>query len=130
MTTNLQMTPQMTLNETRAGKGGVWYQLHAEREQICEALLDIARASKPADAIQLQARLRLIDDALDRLSTGSYGDCVSCGRWIEDTKLHADPALPFCCACGPRSSIPAPFMRHFPYQLDAVSSAIRGLLRT
>jgi hypothetical protein len=134
MSTNLQMTPQMTPQvapfNTGAGGGGVWYRLRAERERICEALLGMAWPSEPAEAIQLQTRLRLIDDALDRLTTGSYGDCVSCGRWIEDTKLHADPALPFCCACRPRSAMPAPFLRHFPYQLETISSAIRGLLRT
>ena len=130
MSTNLQTMPF----DTRPGAGGVWYQLRAERERICETLLGMAHVSQQSDstkleAVQLQTRLRLVDDAVDRVTTGSYGDCVSCGRWIEDTKLHADPALPFCCACQPRSSTPAPFMRHFPYQLDAISSAIRGLLR-
>jgi hypothetical protein len=135
MSTNLQTEPQITPIDTRLGAGGVWYQLQAERDRICETLLGMAHVSQQAnstkvEAIQLQTRLRLVDDAVDRLTTGSYGDCVSCGQWIEDTKLHADPALPFCCACQPRSSTPAPFLRHFPYQLDAVSSAIRGLLRT
>src|SRR5712691_6787407 len=51
----------------------------------------------------MQEGLRLIDDALDRLMAGTYGDCVVCGKWIEDNKLHADPALPFCCGCKRRS---------------------------
>jgi len=55
------------------------------------------------DHNQLLERLRLIDDARDRLMAGTYGDCVICGKWIEDTKLHADPALPFCCACQRKS---------------------------
>lgn len=51
------------------GNGGaVWNRLHAEREEICEALL---KFSEPAQERQhqelLQARLRSIDDALDRL---------------------------------------------------------------
>ena len=91
-------------------EGGAWYELRAEREKICETLLLEPRAAdgnRPAtarvDDKRLQARLRLIDEALDRLMAGTYGDCVVCGKWIEDNKLHADPALPFCCGCQRRS---------------------------
>lgn len=134
MSTNL---PNQRL-ESRNGDGGVWYQLRCEREQICEALVSLASTTyrlgdmetkRSVDALQLEARLRLIDEALDRLMTGSYGDCVACGRWIEDTKLHADPALPFCCACQRRSSIPAPLLTHFTHQLGSVSPENRGVHR-
>ena len=121
------------------GGGGIWYQLRAEREQICESLLGAAHSSyklgdalettRTDDAILLEARLRLIDDALDRLMSGAYGDCVTCGRWIEDTKLHTDPAQPFCCACQHRSSIAASIMSHVPHQLGGSSPANRGVLR-
>ena len=51
------------------GKGGVaWNRLHGEREDICEALL---KRAEPASKKVLQARLRNIDDALDRLMSGS-----------------------------------------------------------
>ena len=120
--------------------GGVWYQLRLERERICKALLVVAPAAyqlgaieptnRATDTTQPQARLRLIDDALDRLMAGSFGDCVVCGRWIEDTKLHDDAALPFCCACLGRSSTPAPPLPYFPYQLSGLSPEIRGLLRS
>jgi len=95
--------------------GFVWNRLHAEREEVCEALLKEPRSSaeprlEPADDVStadwhrelLQARLRKIDDALDRLMSGSYGECVKCGRWIEDTKLHFDPAIAFCVECWRR----------------------------
>ena len=97
MSTNLQTQAS---NDTSPSNGGVWYELHSEREQICEGLLRVSSAS---DA-QLQERLRLIDDALDRLMAGTYGDCVICAKWIEDNKLHADPALAFCCGCQRRSA--------------------------
>ncbi|MEK6336284.1 MAG: TraR/DksA C4-type zinc finger protein [Acidobacteriota bacterium] len=103
MRTNLKT---QTCNDASQSDAGVWYQLRSEREEICEALLQtgtiLYAADSPnqaLDANQLQERLRLIDDALDRLMAGSYGDCVVCGKWIEDNKLHADPALPFCCGC-------------------------------
>jgi hypothetical protein len=47
----------------------------------------------------LQARLRKIDDALDRLMAGSYGNCSKCGRGIDVTELEFDPAIAFCPCC-------------------------------
>jgi hypothetical protein len=47
--------------------GAVWNRLHGEREDICEALL---KRCEPASKELLQARLRTIDDALDRLMSG------------------------------------------------------------
>ena len=87
-------------------EGTVWNRLHSEREDICEAILkdspdnDVSSASWHREL--LQARLRKIDDALDRLMSGSYGNCSKCGRWIEDTKLEFDPAIAFCLDCWAR----------------------------
>jgi len=51
------------------GKDGfVWNRLHEEREDICEAL----SADREAERELLQSRLRKVDDALDRLMSGSY----------------------------------------------------------
>jgi len=97
--------------------GSVWQRLHSEREDICEALLKeseptfikaggieaVTRAGTENWHLELlQARLRKVDDALDRMLSGSYGDCVKCGRWIEDTKLDFDPAIAFCVECWQR----------------------------
>lgn len=97
--------------------GAVWHRLHSEREDICEALLreplsgSIANSATQMTSIDdivrdenwhrelLQWRLRKVDDALDRLMSGSYGNCSKCGKWIEDTKLDFDPALEFCLGC-------------------------------
>lgn len=102
------------------GNGGlVWNRLHSEREDICEALIKESATSvetgeapgmSKADAEPnanwhcelLQARLRKVDDALDRLMAGTYGNCSKCGKWIEDTKLDFDPAIEFCLGCWPR----------------------------
>jgi RNA polymerase-binding transcription factor DksA len=95
----------------------VWYRLHSEREDICEALLkdsfpgsetdtkeqetskEVAAQNSYCHKTLLQARLRKIDDALDRLMSGSFGNCSKCGRWIEDTRLDLDPAIAFCIEC-------------------------------
>jgi hypothetical protein len=97
--------------------GLVWNRLHSEREEIREVLLkdfqprtaglpapsraEVARANYWHREL-LQARLRKIDDALDRLMSGAYGNCSQCGRWIEDTKLDFDPALTYCVECWQR----------------------------
>jgi RNA polymerase-binding transcription factor DksA len=109
------------INNTLERNGGVvWNRLHSEREDICEALLKecapayegLAGTQRMSneDAMRtanwhrelLQSRLRKIDDALDRLMSGSYGNCSKCGRWIEDTKLDFDPAIAFCLDCWQR----------------------------
>jgi DnaK suppressor protein len=97
---------------------GVWHRLHSEREEACEALLNDARReknragtclnqswSREAETTHreiLQARLRQLDDALDRIVAGTYGECSSCGRWIEDNRLAADPSLSLCIDCQQR----------------------------
>jgi len=80
------------------GKDGfAWNRLHGEREEICEALLKEATGGR----LNMQARLRRLDDALDRLMSGSYGYCFKCGRAIDDSQLEIDPAAALCRNCGP-----------------------------
>ena len=89
------------------GKGGfIWNRLHGEREEICEAL---SKDSADDGKESLQTRLRNVDDALDRLMSGSYGNCSKCGAAIDEAKLCIDPALALCLDCwtgehGPLSS--------------------------
>ena len=43
--------------------------------------------------------LRLIDDALDRIEAGEYGECVHCGRPIQEKRLEAVPWTRHCLPC-------------------------------
>jgi DnaK suppressor protein len=113
---NIRLTDKAVVRD----EGLVWNRLHSEREDICEALLKDSQPSAETESGEprmskeeaaraaywhrelLQARLRKIDDALDRLMAGSYGNCSKCGRWIEDTKLEFDPALTYCVECWQR----------------------------
>lgn len=53
------------------GEGGwMWNRLHGEREEICEALLKDSGPLVDGRKEMLQARLREVDDALDRLMSG------------------------------------------------------------
>jgi hypothetical protein len=82
------------------GKAGfIWNRLHGEREEICRALLKDHGLVADERREWLQARLRKVDDALDRLMSGSYGNCSKCGQAIEATKLDVDPALALCLNC-------------------------------
>ena len=49
-------------------EGFLWNRLHGEREDLCEALV---KEDTEDERHLLQARLRSIDDALDRLLSGS-----------------------------------------------------------
>lgn len=85
-------------------EGLIWNRLHSEREDICEAML-----KRPGEADKetanwrrelLQTRMRNIDDALDRLMSGSFGNCRKCGKGIADSELDFDPSMAFCTECG------------------------------
>lgn len=76
-------------------EGAIWNRLHSEREEICEALIENGDGSLQL----LQSRLREIDDALDRLMSGSYGNCSQCGQSIAGARLDLDPALALCDEC-------------------------------
>lgn len=82
------------------GEGGfIWNRLHGEREEICQALLKDHGVVADERREWLQARLRKVDDALDRLMAGSYGNCSKCGTAIDQTRLDIDPALALCRGC-------------------------------
>ena len=82
------------------GQGGfIWNRLHGEREEICQALLKDHGLVADERREWLQARLRKVDDALDRLMAGSYGNCSKCGNAIDQPRLDIDPALALCRDC-------------------------------
>ena len=84
-----------------AGKGGyIWNRLHGEREEICETLVGISGPNSSVNRELLQARLRKIDDALDRLMSESYGICTQCGQPINEIKLYTDPTTELCLDCS------------------------------
>ena len=92
------------------GKSGfTWNRLHGERENICESLLKHNGTSFRGQQEGLQARLRKVDDALDRLMSGAYGRCSKCGRAIDETRLEIDPALSLCLDCWDREAVPRVF---------------------
>jgi len=43
--------------------------------------------------------LKLIEEALDRLDEGSFGECINCGDDIQPKRLDAIPWAPHCIRC-------------------------------
>ena len=66
--------------------------LQVENDEVLVAMREEA-------ATQIAA----IDAALERLSSGTYGDCVKCHVQIGKDRLAALPYTPFCAECA-RSS--------------------------
>jgi RNA polymerase-binding transcription factor DksA len=52
--------------------------------------------------VETDARLAEIDAALERLQSGVYGICESCGRPIADARLEARPTARYCIDCAER----------------------------
>ena len=43
--------------------------------------------------------LKLIDEAIERLEDGSYGECLDCGDQIGDARLMVKPYAMYCVKC-------------------------------
>lgn len=105
--------------------GEVWEALQAEREDVNRQLLAVGRLSlghwiglleseaseeyarqmESEHRSHLEARLREVTDAQDRLMAGTYGRCVDCGEEVARERLLADLAASLCAACQSRVEI-------------------------
>ena len=81
-----------------------------------EQLTDLVKASEPGDeadeasdridgnlAMRLgdedMRRLNMINEALDRISKGTYGICAECGEEISEYRLESIPYVSLCINC-------------------------------
>ena len=99
--------------------GPVWNQLQQLKEEVAQELADdgpwirIQPDSSPDERplvaeiavidwihrSQLEARLREITEAQDRLLDSHYGKCIECGDQISAARLAVDPAASLCLFC-------------------------------
>lgn len=99
--------------------GAIWESLQAERERIGRELLsqgplcegdatnlleseaseEYTREIRWRHRSQLEARLRAINEAQDRVIDGLYGRCMQCGTEVGSKRLLADPAVLLCIDC-------------------------------
>jgi DnaK suppressor protein len=47
----------------------------------------------------IKGQLDLIDNALNKISAGTYGKCEACGKTIESARLEAIPQVRRCLKC-------------------------------
>ena len=55
-----------------------------------------ARELDVAQQAMFEARIGLIDEALQRVERGEYGRCVICGKEIPEARLDLVPETPYC----------------------------------
>ena len=63
-----------------------------------DALQDQAMALETERRREIE--LRRIDAALERVASGDYGYCLTCGEEIQPKRLELDPATPVCIDCA------------------------------
>lgn len=85
-----------------------------ERATVVLDQTTVGRLSR-MDALQTQAmaleterrrevELARIEQALQRMESGEFGSCVSCGETIPAKRLEMDPATPVCVDCAQGAS--------------------------
>ncbi|HEX4038672.1 MAG TPA: SpoIIE family protein phosphatase [Acidobacteriaceae bacterium] len=68
-----------------------------ERKSRLQTVLAQSPAAAHPEVSQLEALLREVDSALDRMGAGTYGLCEACcGGTVERDRLLADPLLRYC----------------------------------
>lgn len=98
--------------------GELWQLLQAEKESIAHEIVVDGPLRHEATSLNecepwddadeqlmrrhrgiLEARLRELNDAQDRLIDGGYGACSDCGNSISERRLRANPAASLCINC-------------------------------
>lgn len=116
------------------GSGGeIWEWLQTEKEEVSRDLLaegplcrteaGVVQESEAAEEsdreiewrhrAQLEARLREVNDAQDRLMDGAYGRCIDCGKEIDVKRLQANPAASLCIGCQRIADTEPSYCRHY-----------------
>lgn len=72
---------------------------HFARPEDSTAQVSTARDLEFALDAHESDELSLVNAALGRIETGTYGQCIDCGMEIPATRLHAAPEAPRCIAC-------------------------------
>lgn len=76
-------------------------ELHQEKTgDVLDAAADTVQDELNSQLIEAESReLGAIDEAIDRINRGVYGNCESCGKAIPLTRLRAIPYATDCIGC-------------------------------
>ena len=72
---------------------------HFARNEDSDAQVNTARDLEFAINEHETAELAAIDEALARLSAGTYGQCIDCDATIPEARLNAAPEAARCMGC-------------------------------
>lgn len=92
---------------------------------VLDAVADTVQSELNSQLLEVESReLAAIDEAIERLDQGRYGNCASCSKPIPLTRLRAVPHAKECISChrmaAKRNSHPAAEMNRIfdSYQAD------------
>ena len=72
---------------------------HFERREDSSAQVASERELEFAIGERETGELAMLDAALARIDTGTYGECIACGTRIPALRLQASPEASRCIAC-------------------------------
>jgi len=80
-------------------------ELHQEKTgDVLDAAADSVQDELNSQLVEVESReLAAIDEAIERIESGTYGDCESCGKPIPLTRLRAIPYATDCINCRRKS---------------------------
>jgi DnaK suppressor protein len=105
MTETTHASRRVRLTAERERVNGELRALGVDRGSYDEGFADSGQVTAErgeVDALlgSLRETLLDIDDALNKLEAGTYGQCESCGDEIAEARLEAMPAARLCMACA------------------------------
>ena len=89
----VQRARERTLQETPANISDRARDI--EDDSFADLIIDTNLAEMDRDVVEL----RMIDSALQRISAGTYGECVDCVQPIATARLEAEPTAERCVTC-------------------------------
>jgi DnaK suppressor protein len=114
----MTVASQVNADDIRSVLQGLYRELSSEYEQASAAIVDIGRRADTdgddeVDAgaktalrehqlslmATIQERLVQVERALERIESGTYGKCETCGQPISPERLEAFPSATTCVAC-------------------------------
>jgi len=92
----------------RRALAGDWDQLQQTADRgpgdVLDAAVDTEQHEVNSQLVEAESReLSRIDEALEKMSNGSYGNCDECGKLIPIKRLQAVPFATECIDCRRRS---------------------------
>lgn len=80
-----------------------------EGGDVMDAAMDTAQDEISSQLVEVESReLSQIEDALNRLRSGHYGDCENCNKVIPLARLQAVPYATLCIECARKQEKYAP----------------------